>query len=272
MTEIPKIVEVVLEEYQELVNAYIPNTLEGLYIHGSIALNAFEARGSDIDFITVTNRYLSADEADLLSKIHKDIARKFKTPEMDGVYMTWEDLGKTEHDDQSYFYYNSGNLSYGPFFNANPVTWTLFASKGISILGPVVTNVEFETSSQQLKSFVLINMNTYWASRIRLLEESTLNQGLKLSTEDIQEEIEWMVLGLLRQYYTLMKGEIISKTAAGVYGLNHFPKEYHRIIKEAVNGRMGNKESLFNSERERLESTIEFSKYLVGYCNRIFAV
>ena len=102
--------------------------------------------------------------------------------------------------------------------------------------------------------------------------ESSLDQGLRLSSEDILEEIEWTVLGLLRQYYTLMEGEITSKTAAGVYGLNHFPKEYHRIIKEAVNSRMGRKECLFNSERERLESTKEFSNYLVGDCNRIFAV
>ena len=272
MTQIPKIVEVILEEYQELVKSGLPNTLEGLYLHGSIALDAFEKGKSDIDFIAITNQRLTEDVAGILSEIHRAIAQKYRTPEMDGVYLTWEDLGKTQHDDQSYFYYNNGNLSYGPYFNANPVTWTLFASKGISILGPEVTNIEFETSSQQLKSFVLINMNTYWASRVQWLEESSLNQDLKLSSEDIQEEIEWMVLGLLRQYYTLMEGETISKTAAGVYGLNHFPKEYHRIIKEAVNGRMGRKESLFNSERERLESIIEFSKYLVGYCNRIFAV
>lgn len=129
------------------MNAYIPNTLEGLYIHGSIALNAFEARGSDIDFITVTNRYLSAEEADLLSKIHKDIARKFKTPEMDGVYMIWEDIGNMENDDLSYFYYNSGRLQFGPYFNCNPVTWTLLAQKGIRIVGPAVSDFELDVSS-----------------------------------------------------------------------------------------------------------------------------
>ena len=161
MTKIPKIVEIILEEYQKLVNDRLPNTLEGLYLHGSIALDAFEEEKSDIDFIAITNLRLTEDVAGILSKIHSAVTQKYRTPEMDGVYMTWEDLGKTEHDDQSYFYYNSGNLSYGPYFNANPVTWTLFASKGISILGPEVSNVELETSLQQLKSFVLINMNTY---------------------------------------------------------------------------------------------------------------
>ena len=271
MTKIPKIVEKILKEYQKLVNDRLPSTLEGLYLHGSIALDAFEEGKSDIDFIAITNQRLTEDVAGILSEIHRTIAQKYKTPEMDGVYLTWQDIGKTEHDEQNYYYYNGEHLSYGSYFNFNPVTWTLFASKGISILGPDVSNFEFGTSLQQLKSFVLINMNTYWASRIQRLEAS-LDQGLRLSSEEIQEEIEWMVLGLLRQYYTLMEGEIISKTAAGVYGLNHFPKVYHRIIKEAMNGRMGRKECLFNSERERLESAKEFSKYLVGDCNRIFAV
>ena len=271
MTKKPKLVEVVLEEYQELLHDGLPNTLKGLYLHGSIALNAFEENRSDIDSIAITNQRLTEDEAGILSKIHSAMAQKYRTPEMDGVYMTWEDIGKTEHDKQNYYYYNGGHLNYGAYFNFNPVTWTLFAKKGIKILGPEVSNFELETSSKQLQSFVLMNMNTYWSGRIQWLE-SSFDELLILSSEDIQEEIEWMVLGLLRQYYTLMEGDIIAKTAAGEYGLNHLPKEYHKIIREAVNGRIGRKEFLFNSERERLESTKEFSKYLVGYCNRIFAV
>ena len=271
MTEIPKIVEVVLEEYQELVNAYIPNTLEGLYIHGSIALNAFEAKRSDIDFISVTNRHLSADEADLLSKIHSDIARKYKTPEMDGVYMIWEDIGKMKDDNQSYVFYNSGRLHYGPYFNCNPVTWTLLAQNGIRILGPGVSEFELDISAKHLQSYVVGNMNTYWVERIEWLE-SSFDTLMEMSFEEIQEEVEWTVLGLLRQYVTLMECEVVSRKNAGMYGLKHMPKEYHMIIKEAMSARTVGKESFMSSNRERLESTLAFSNYVVEYCKRAFAI
>ena len=271
MSKLPKIVEVVLGEYQEMMNAYIPNMVEGLYLHGSIALEAFEADKSDIDFITVMNRRFTIDEADILSKIHKSIAGKYKTPEMDGVYIVWEDFGKMKNDDQNYFYYNSGKLDYGPYFNFNPVTWTLLAKKGIKIEGPSVPEFELEIPVQQLQAYVSRNMNIYWVDRIHRLE-SSFDELLKLSVEEIQMEVEWMVLGLLRQYYTLMECDIISKKEAGEYGLRSMPKEYHKIIKEALNARTGGVERLVSSNQDRLEGMIAFSKYVVDYCNRTFII
>ena len=271
MSALPKIVEVVLEEYQKLLKDRIPNTVEGLYLHGSISLNAFEADRSDIDFITVMNRRLTKDEADVLLEIHRDIARKYKIPEMEGVYINWKDFGKIENDHQRYFYYNSGHLDYGPYFNFNPVTWTLLAKKGVKIIGPAITDFEMDIPTQQLQSYVVRNMNTYWVGRIRWLE-SSFAELLKMSVEEIQEEVEWTVLGLLRQYYTLMECDIISKIEAGKYGLKHMPEEYHTIIKEAMNARAGGKESFIGSKRERLELTIACSNYVVDYCNRAFII
>ncbi|WP_277674507.1 aminoglycoside adenylyltransferase domain-containing protein, partial [Piscibacillus halophilus] len=48
-------------------------------------------------------------------------------------------------------------------------------------------------------------------------------------------EVEWTVLGLLRQYYTLMEKDIISKLEAGYYGLEILPTKWHPIIQEAIN-------------------------------------
>jgi hypothetical protein len=267
MLKIPKIVEAILNEYKGLFNEYLPNELEGLYLHGSIALDAFEKGRSDIDFIAVTSRHLTEDEAGILSKIHRIIAQKYKTPEMDGVYITWGDLGKVKNDHQNHFYYNSGNLSLGPYFNFNPVTWSLFAKKGITVLGPASSDFELEFPPKQLQSYVFANMNTYWANRVQWLE-SSFDELLSMSSNDIREEIEWTVLGLLRQYYTLAEDDIISKTGAGRYGLSHMPKEYHQIINEAVRTRTGDKETLYSSNKARLFSAISFSKYLIDDSQR----
>jgi hypothetical protein len=67
---IPNIVNTVLEEYINLFNEHLPETIEGLYIHGSIALDVYVDDSSDIDFITLTNRRLIEEDLGVLSSIH----------------------------------------------------------------------------------------------------------------------------------------------------------------------------------------------------------
>ena len=162
MRELPVVVQTVLNDYIALFHKRLPNTLEGLYIQGSIALNAYVNDSSDIDFIAITNRRLSEEEVEVLAEIHRTIASNYQKPEMDGVYIMWEDIGKLEADDNSYPYYNGGKLSYGAHFNA--ITWWILKTNGISILGPEPTALRFEVDPQHLVSYVAENMNTYWAA------------------------------------------------------------------------------------------------------------
>ena len=55
MRKIPVVVQIILNDYIALFHERLPNTLEGLYIQGSIALNAYVNDSSDIDFIAITN-------------------------------------------------------------------------------------------------------------------------------------------------------------------------------------------------------------------------
>lgn len=62
MRELPIVVDDLLNKYIDLVNEYMPNQLAGLYLHGSLALDAFAEGSSDIDFIAVTQRGLTESE------------------------------------------------------------------------------------------------------------------------------------------------------------------------------------------------------------------
>ncbi|WP_043933210.1 aminoglycoside adenylyltransferase domain-containing protein [Bacillus sp. EB01] len=269
---IPSIVDTVLKEYINLFYEHFPETMEGLYIHGSIALNSYVDDSSDIDFITVTNRPLTEKDSDALSFIHSHLAKKYKKPEMDGVYILWEDLGKLNQksNDVNYNYpfYNNKKLSFGNYFNFNPVTWWVFEKKGINILGTDPRDFQFDIQPQELFSYVLENMNTYWVNRIQKAEDS-IDDLVKLPTDEIDFEIEWIVLGLLRQFYTLKEFDIVSKLGAGEYGLTEIAVEWHDIIKEAMNLRMGIKAKIFKTEMERMAHTIRFSKFLIRLCNNI---
>jgi hypothetical protein len=257
----------VLSEYINLWKERLPNRLEGLYIHGSIVLDAFIDDSSDIDFVIMTNNRLTEKEVKVLSDIHTVIAGKFDKPKLDGSFIIWKDLGKiqTEHND-SYPYYNEGKIEFTSEFN--PITWWLLKNKGISILGPDITQETFNTDSSLLTTYVIENMNSYWAGRVHNMENS-IERVVNLPVKDIDEEVEWSVLGLLRQYYTLKEKGIISKVGAGEYGLLNLPEEWHSIITEALNIRKNIRVRIFNSEEKRLHETLNFSKFLIQYCNRM---
>jgi hypothetical protein len=268
---IPMIVEKVLKDYINLFNKHLPETIEGVYIHGSIALDAYVDESSDIDFITLTKRRLTEEDSEVLNYIHTIIANTYTKPDMDGVYVIQEDMGKLYNSADTnlkYPYYNNGELMFGDYFNFNPITWWVLKRKGLKILGPELVNFKFEVPPQELSSYVIGNMNTYWKNRIQNAETS-IDHLIKLPTGEIDVEIEWTVLGLLRQFYTIKEYDIVSKLEAGEYALTNLPVEWHNVIKEAMNLRNGIKTDIFGSERERLDRTLRFSKFLIDHCNNI---
>ena len=267
MKELPVVVQNVLNEYFALLNEGLPKIVEGLYIQGSIALNAYVKDASDVDFITVTNRRLLEEDIEVLSGIHNKLTEKHINIEMDGVYILWEDLGKMNADNHFFPVYNSGELSFETYIS--PITWWILKTKGINFLGPDRTSLSFEISPSDLTTYVVENMNSYWANRVESVKKS-VEDLKKFSTEEIKNEIEWSVLGLLRQYYTLKEHNIISKLGAGDYALQHVPTEWHKIIKEAINIRKGLKENLFTSNQERMDAALSFSTYIINYCNSHF--
>lgn len=265
MNEIPVEVNEILNDYVALINEQLPNILEGVYIQGSIALNAYVHGSSDIDFITVTNRRLLDAEAKILTEIHNTLAEKYKNIEMDGVYIVWDDIGKVTSEEPIFPVYNGGELNLEAYIS--PITWWIVKKNGINIIGPDRTSLAIDIQISDLTTYVIENMNSYWMNRIRGMENS-IEEVQKLPSADINEGIEWTVLGLLRQYFTLKEHDIISKLGAGEYALQNVPAEWHRIIKEAINIRNGVKENLFTSNQERIIETLSFSRYIIDHCNR----
>ena len=263
MSEIPTLVQKVLDEYIALVNERLPNTLEEVYLQGSIALGAYVVNSSDIDFIVITNRRLLEADAVVLTEIHSKIANGYKNPELDGVYIIRRDLGRLNLGDEKYLNYNSGKLSCSS--NFDPIIWWILKTKGIKIVGTEQTALDFDIHPKHLISYVNENMNSYWAQRVEKMETS-ITELDNLPTEEIDDEIEWTVLGLLRQFYSLKEHDIISKLGAGEYALMHLTNEWHPIIKEAINIRKGEKMNIFTSDQERIDLMIRFSKYIIHYC------
>jgi hypothetical protein len=190
---------------------------------------------------------------------------------MQGGYLQWSDIGKREEEIKPYPYYTDGVMYSSGFSSQNPVTWWILKQYGIRILGPDPKDLDIQINEKILVEYVHHNMNTYWTSRLEQIEKivCTINTSGNVIGKEMDWEIEWSVLGVLRQFYTIKERDITSKVRAGTYALNELPKQWHRIIQEAISIRKGLNIRHYESDRERLNDTVKFLKYLIDSCNKL---
>ncbi len=237
----------------------LPGLLAGFYLHGSITLDAFHPRFSDVDFIAVVSHPVAAGELSALREIHRDVARQFPRPPLEGSYLGWPDLGLSSPDLVPHPDYHDGKLSPTGHLMVNRVTWWLLKAHGIALRGPDPDQLPFQVDWSDLIAEMKINLNTYWATwadkprnRVWLLADSA---------------VQWAVLGVLRQFYSFREGDIVSKTAAGRYALGCLPGEWHRIIREAIRCREGGCPPLYRSRLARAAEVVRFLRAIVPICD-----
>ena len=81
--------------------------------------------------------------------------------------------------------------------------------------------------------------------------------------------IQWVVTGVLRQFYTFTENTITTKVKAARYALGHLPARWHPLIQEAINIREGTKESLYRNKIVRAADAFQFLNYIIQTCNRL---
>lgn len=261
---IPTIVNQLIKNYTELLHEELPDTIEGIYLHGSIALNAFD-NSSDVDFLTITKRPLIQEDIQALKQIHQIIAKKYEKPEMDGMYLQQSEIGINTETSNTPFY-NSRVMHSSGAFNQNPVTWWTFKHYGIRITGPAIEELKMEVKPADLIKYVHTNMNAYWKNRIenyKSLDFTAVPDAL------IDEEIEWSVLGVLRQFYTIKEYDITSKLGAGKYALDHLSNKWSNIIHEAISIREKSKMSRYETNEEKIYDAFNFLSFLIQQCNEL---
>ncbi len=105
------------------------------------------------------------------------------------------------------------------------------------------------------------NLNHYW--------QDWASNPDKYQVLIFDNAIEWVVLGILRQYYSFKESSITSKIGAGEYSLKHLAKEWHRLIKDALHIRQ-KQSSIYHDKLLRQELAKEFLQFIIAECNIIF--
>ena len=255
---IPEPVQSVLDLYKSLVRDRLPEHVMGFYLHGSIALGAYEHGFSDIDFIAVLNQRASETDCQVLEAIHKEVAEKYEKPNLEGSYFQLEDLGRFQPDVQpSPFYYEDRFCNVG-HHDANSVTWWVLKHRGIAVWGIPPQDLLFEVGWDVLIRRMAENLHEYWAPLIQRVKRDPVTLD--------DDMVQWSVLGILRLFYSFRESDITSKIGAGRYGLEVLPAKWHDILNESIRIRQGETESIYDVSEERTEDTLRFMDDAFSRC------
>lgn len=256
---IPPSIRPLLADYTALLRSELPNLADGSYLHGSIALDAFNERFSDIDFVTVLSRRARADEIAALARLHRTLAARYPRWLLEGSYLQWADLGQPRAVIPAYPCVHENRLDPAGHFDVNHVTWWLLRNHGIALFGPDATALPFAVDWATLRAAMHENLNAYWGGYTR-----SPRSVASLLTDD---GVQWTVLGVLRQLYSFREHAIISKSGAGRYALEHLPARWHRIVAEALALREGAGATRYGSRAVRAVEALRLLRYVVKTAN-----
>ncbi len=255
----------ILNEYSTAVENLLGEDLLGIYLTGSIALNAYHENKSDIDFTTLIKNQLDEKQIFELSIIHKDIFKKYPKNAFEGHYITPEELGKNPTQINPVVSYYNGKINKS-YHGINIVTWVTLKKHGVNIRGLPVKDLLFETSENELLIYVINNINSYWKQWLTDSKKLFSYKGLYSLTGSA---VEWVVLGISRMYYTLLTNDITSKDSVVDYIIKKAPREYHRIILEAAFIRTKKGKKQYFSAFIRRKDMIAYLEKMIIECNEL---
>jgi predicted nucleotidyltransferase len=256
---IPKPIRPILENYISLIDEQLPGFISAFYVVGSIALDGFNERFSDIDFIVTLNHKASLQEIESLTAIHKKVEQDFPKWKLSGSYLQVNDLGHFENELEPHPYYHDGKFHKEGYFEINSVTWWILKNHGVTILGREPNDLPLMVDWDLLIVRMKENLNSYWASWTGRID------GFLVMLSDWG--IQWTVLGVLRQYYTFRENSITTKIKAAEYALTCLPGRWFPLIQEAIDIREGKKTLHYRSKIVRMVDTVKFLKYIIQTSN-----
>ncbi|MBP1994100.1 nucleotidyltransferase domain-containing protein [Paenibacillus eucommiae] len=273
MELLPDKVSITMRKLCNLLESSLQGRLKAVYVYGSTALGDYIEGSSDIDFIAVVEQPLSPVHIQAIIEAHEEVERILPGTDIMGAYLGQEDLGKAFNEIPFVLtYFNKQVHEDGTGTDINPVTWWVLKHHGIRAYGLNIS-FSYEISKETLIDYVMANMNSYWKNWVERLERRLREPDLSEQTikaAELDYAVEWCVLGMLRQLYTIKEHGVTSKTGAGTYGMNLLSDRWHGLIREAIAIKRCQVERVYDSQVKRLNDLVELLSYIHTESNRCF--
>ncbi|KXI76303.1 nucleotidyltransferase [Bacillus cereus] len=252
---LPKEVEQLMEQYiVGLKEIFLDEKIVGVYIYGSIALGAFHAETSDVDFVTVISDPVNEAEKQQLVELHKKLSGSTLGKRMDGMYIPLADLGKYNDEMNEYVYCADGKANIG-HWDINAVTWWTLKNQGITVSGKEAEDLSFQIRWDDVVNTMKYNVEQYWSGKAK-----------QPYLFFIEEWVESAVVTMGRILYTLDHKTIVSKDRGLQYLLEHSAEEWELLLKEVVRIRQNPKEKRMLSSWRRADMTKRYLLHLIETC------
>ncbi|WP_243652919.1 nucleotidyltransferase domain-containing protein [Tumebacillus sp. BK434] len=245
-----------LETYNRLLQAAsFAEAVHGVYLYGSIALGAYEAATSDIDFITVLKREFTSPEREELERLHHRLQTAHPlASRMDGMYIALPYLGRLNPDIPAYCFTHAGEFHRAGHWDINHVTWWLLQHRGITIAGPDASTLPLAVRGDDLHAAMMYNLHSYWPRRLQLLE------GMEAADP---ADIADAVLTLCRIAYTLAHRDILSKPQALQHALDTADEKWHGLLRDTMRIQSGGEVAEFSSADGYAQTAAAFIRAVI---------
>lgn len=261
---VPDQAQAILDQYYARLNKDLPDLLEAFYLFGSVSLASFQEGVSDLDFAAVTHRPLSEQEVKNLEQIHLDLEKSRPKISLDGRYIWKADLERLGDQACPYYYFNSGRLVGLERLCKDSVDAFQLKHYGIAIFGPDPRTYGYTIDWDVLTRNMKLNLEYYWKNWKQKVEKFPSLPYFGMFVKGGM--IEWGVLGVSRIYYSIKEQDLISKSGAGQYAMQHVPARWHRILQESIRLREGSSRSLYRSVFKRRQDALTYMDYMIKEC------
>lgn len=255
-TAIPVAIQPLIDDYLRSLEP-LREHFYGIYIYGSIALNAFEEQESDIDIIALTQGEWSPLELKQLEAMHISLMKAYPLGKrLEVFYIPMHYLGVTHPEKKSgavasYPVVHDGTFSLTSGGSLNAVTWWIIKHNGLRLLGPERAELPLAVTWDDVLSTMRFNLDVYFANRVKR-PYLYLHAGM----------VEFAVSNLCRILTTIEEGEIISKSESLLRWRDRLPERWQRLLDEAWRLRRHlDQPSLYRHRFQRMSETLAFIHY-----------
>lgn len=233
LAEVPASLHSLIKRHLTFLREVLPDTLVGVYVHGSVATGGFVFNNSDFDYLVVLSQPLNEAQFVQLTTFY----RKEDGPDIpaNGIEVSFV-LGKYVAEGFVYptpfefhAYTAGGNLvpdTFGPKCLTDPDLATHFMLTyhlGIPLLGPPAKALFREVPARHFLASIKVDCAQSYQD---ITTKTPLQEDCRVP--------RYAVLNYCRTLAYLEEGSLLSKVAGGRWGLENLPQQFHSLIVAAL--------------------------------------
>lgn len=256
MRDIPADLSALLHAMATDFPAMLGGNLVGIYLWGSLTLDAFDETCSDVDCVSVTRRDLDGREFSEVDGWFKNRAEQNRWVERIDMRFVIEHEFLDKASRCCGFYPYTGRLiRHGS--DGNPIIWMNIAQAGITLWGKDAKIIAPHVSDQCLNDALLLELNY-------LKEDLTSNAGDRSDKAFIHNA--YAVLTACRILYSVHHRKLTSKDQASNWAMGTVPPIWRAVIRAAKDSRL---KSAGSTTSKLEEDVMRFVEFVTGEVDRV---